>query len=70
MTPMRQKWQSLNERYIALSRRERMLVAAAAVLGPLLVGNALIVDPQNAKVAALQRSITQQSTTNPPGLSL
>jgi MSHA biogenesis protein MshJ len=62
MTPLRQKWQSLNERYMALSRRERMLVAAAAVLGPLLIGNALIIDPQSAKVAALKGSIAQQST--------
>lgn len=61
MKELRQRWHRLNERYMALSRRERMLVAAALVFGPLLIGNALIVDPQITRVAVLKRSIVQQS---------
>ncbi|RIX46936.1 MAG: hypothetical protein D3M94_09555 [Rhodocyclales bacterium GT-UBC] len=62
MKSLRETWHRLNARYLALSRRERWLVAAAAVFGPLLIGNALIVDPQIARVALLKRSIAQQST--------
>ena len=41
-----QSWNRLNQRYAALSRRERALVALAVVLTPLLSGFSLFVDPQ------------------------
>lgn len=63
MSALRQHWQRLNQRYTALSRRERMLVAAAAVFGPLLIGNALLLDPQSAKAAQLQRGLAQRSAS-------
>lgn len=63
MKALRPHWQRLNARYGALSRRERGLVAAALVLGPLLIGNALLIEPQLAKANALQRSIANQSAT-------
>ena len=63
MKALRPHWQRLNARYVALSRRERGLVAAALVFGPLLIGNALMIDPQLAKAGSLQRSIASQSAS-------
>jgi MSHA biogenesis protein MshJ len=60
---LRQRWQRLNERYAVLSRRERLLVAAALVFGPLFIGNALFLDPQSAKAAQLQRGLAQRSAS-------
>jgi MSHA biogenesis protein MshJ len=56
-------WNRLSSRYSALSRREQILVALAMVLGPLLIGNALFVDPQWNRSKALQNSIAAQSTS-------
>lgn len=64
MNSLRRQWQQLNSRYAALSRRERMLVALALVLGPLLIGNALLLSPQQARVKSLESGIaTQQAST-------
>ncbi|UCV19888.1 type II secretion system protein GspM [Ferribacterium limneticum] len=63
MNALCQQWNSLNRKYAALSRRERVLVALALVLGPLLIGNALFVDPQWNRSKAMQNSIATQSTT-------
>lgn len=63
MTRLRQSWSALNTRYSALSRREKWLVAAAAVLGPILIGKALILDPQLVRIHALERSIAQQAVS-------
>lgn len=56
-------WSELSARYAALTRRERMLVAAALVLGPLLIGNALFVDPQWTLAKGLQNTITTESAS-------
>ncbi|HMV00736.1 MAG TPA: type II secretion system protein GspM [Rhodocyclaceae bacterium] len=53
----------LAKRYDALQRRERVLVAAVAVLGPLLLGLSLFVDPQFARVRTLRNAIEQQRST-------
>ncbi len=37
-----------------LSRRERILVALAVVLGPLLIGHSLFVDPQSTRLKGMQ----------------
>jgi MSHA biogenesis protein MshJ len=63
MNSLRQFWNRLNARYTALSRRERLLVAAAVVLGPLMIGNALLVSPQQARVKGLENGIAAQSTS-------
>jgi MSHA biogenesis protein MshJ len=60
---IRQRWQGLLQRYNAFSRREKMLVAAVLVLGPFLIGEALIVDPLLAKGRGLNKSIEQQSAS-------
>lgn len=62
MKALRQHWAELQARYAALSRREQLLLAAALVVGPLLIGNALIADPQRARAVALQRDIARQSS--------
>lgn len=64
MNSLRRQWQQLNSRYAALSRRERILVALALLLGPLLIGNALLLGPQQARAKSLEIGIsTQQAST-------
>jgi MSHA biogenesis protein MshJ len=63
MNALRQFWARLNSRYAALSRRERLFVALALVFGPLLIGNALFVDPQLSRSKGMQNSIDIQSTS-------
>ena len=63
MKQLRQHWKRLSERYAVLSRREKALLAAALVIGPLLIGELLIIDPQLARARGLQGSIAQQSTS-------
>lgn len=63
MNSLRQFWNRLNARYTALSRRERLLVALAAVLGPLLIGNALLVSPQQARVKGLENGLAAQDAS-------
>ncbi|MDE2440334.1 MAG: type II secretion system protein M [Betaproteobacteria bacterium] len=59
---LRQSWSSLNARYLAFSRRERLLVALAAVLGPLLIGYSLFVDPQSARLKAMENTLLGEGT--------
>jgi MSHA biogenesis protein MshJ len=63
MNSLRRSWRRLNERYSALSRRERLLIAMAVVLGPLLIGNALLVSPQQARVKGLENGIATQNAS-------
>jgi len=61
MNGLGQQWNDLSRKYAALSRRERLMVALALVLGPLLIGNALFVEPQSTRNKAMQSSIATQS---------
>lgn len=63
MKSVHEAWKRLSARYSAMSPRERRLVAAAAVLGPLLVGNTLLVDPAFNRAGILRRSIEQQQAS-------
>lgn len=63
MNALRRQWKVLGGKYAALSRRERLLVALGLVLGPLLIGNALFVDPQWARSKAMQNSIASESAS-------
>lgn len=63
MNSLRLFWKRLNVRYTALSQRERLLVALAVVLGPLLIGNALLVSPQQARVKGLESGIAAQNAS-------
>jgi MSHA biogenesis protein MshJ len=58
MKQLRASWEKLSARYAALTRREQALVAAALVLGPLLIGNSLFADRQWTRAAALERGIS------------
>lgn len=55
-------WKNLNARYSALSQRERLLLAAALVFGPLFIANTLLLDPLAARKRSMTASLaTQQS---------
>ncbi len=61
MNGLRQHWEKINARYSALSQRERAMVALALVLGPVLIVNALVVDPLRGRLKSLEGSLTTQS---------
>jgi len=63
MSAVVQGWAKLKARYGALQRRERALVAAALILGPLLIGQSLVVDPRAAQVRRLEQSVTRQTAS-------
>jgi MSHA biogenesis protein MshJ len=63
MKVLYQQWNRLCRWYAALSQRERLFVALALVLGPLLIGNALFVDPQWSRSKAMQNTIATDSTS-------
>lgn len=63
MNALLEQWKQLGHKYAALSRRERVLLAAALVLGPLLIGHALFVDPQWKRGKALQNTIATESAS-------
>lgn len=63
MTALGKTWRQLASRHAALNRRERMLVAVALVLGPLLIGNALFIEPQWSRAKALEQSIATGEAT-------
>jgi len=45
MSTIQKTWDLLAARYAALSRRERVLIAIGLVIGPLLIGHSLFLDP-------------------------
>jgi len=63
MKSLRLSWSRLNERYAALSQRERLMLALAVVLGPLLIGHSLFVDPVRARARGLESGIATQSAS-------
>lgn len=63
MNALRQRWQHLEKRYAAMTRREKLLVAAALLLVPLLAGEMLVLEGQRTRNAALAGSIAQQTVT-------
>lgn len=63
MTAARQRWKQLEARYSAMTRREKLMVAAALIVVPLLVGEMLVLEGQRTRNAALVRSIAQQSAS-------
>ena len=53
----------VERKYISLAKRERLLVALALVLGPLLIGNALFIDPQRARINGVENTIATESAS-------
>lgn len=56
-------WKRLAERYAALTQRERLLVALAVVLGPLLIGYSLFVDPMGKRARTMENGIAAQTAS-------
>ena len=57
------RWQRLNERYLAISRRERILIAVSLIVGPFLIGKSLFVDPLSNQRRALEANVARQSAS-------
>ena len=58
---VRQSWSRLNKRYVAMTQRERLLIALAVVFGPLLIGYTLFVDPQSARAKGMEVTLAAES---------
>lgn len=56
-------WKTWAARYAALSRRERALLAAAIVVGPLLIGYSLFVEPATKRNRLVEGSIATQTNS-------
>ena len=63
MPALKAQWQSLRARYQRLARRERGLVAAAALLTPALLANSLWVEPRLQRTRSLEGMIGKQKQT-------
>ena len=63
MSALSKHWEQMAGRYVALSRRERALVALALLLGPLLIANSLLLEPLAARQKSLQSALAVQRTT-------
>ncbi|MGE5491718.1 MAG: hypothetical protein ACM31P_10590 [Actinomycetota bacterium] len=63
MSGVKQAWNKLAARYGAFSLRERRLIAAALVIGPLMAVYTLLVEPQSIRAKGLERTIAQQRMT-------
>lgn len=63
MKVWQQRWKDITARYAALTRRERLLVAAGLVLGPLLIGNALYLEPAAKRAKLLESGIARQEAS-------
>lgn len=63
MKVVRQQWLKLNERYVALSRRERLILAAALILAPLLLGDTLILEPLRTQAKVAEKNLALQSSS-------
>ena len=61
MSALSTQWKQLGARFDAYSQRERALLAAALILGTLLLGNSLLVDPNFARAKIAQRLGEQQA---------
>ena len=61
MSALSTQWKQLGARFDAYSQRERALLAAALILGTLLLGNSLLVDPNFVRAKVAQRLGEQQA---------
>lgn len=54
------RWKTLNARYTVLSQRERLLLAAALIFGPLFIANTLLLDPLSVRKRSLTASLASE----------
>ncbi len=59
MKSLLERWLALKALYASLPQRERLLLAVALVLGPLLLGNALFLEPQQKRMTQLASEIAR-----------
>lgn len=53
------RWRALKALYASLPQRERLLLAVAMIFGPLLLGNALFLEPQQKRIAQLTSEVAR-----------
>ncbi|MDD5248834.1 MAG: type II secretion system protein GspM [Rhodocyclaceae bacterium] len=56
---MKARWQALEAKFAALQKREKGVVAVAALLGILMIGYDLWIDPASSRAANIQKQITR-----------
>lgn len=57
------RWKQLEARYLTLTRRERLLVAAALVFAPLFILNTLLLEPLDVRKRNLNTALSAQQRT-------
>lgn len=55
------RWQAWSDKFAALSRREQGMISGAALVGILMIGNAILVDPQISKRTAANKAFVQKT---------
>ena len=58
-----EEWKRLKGRYDALTRRERILVAAGLVFGPMMLVNSTVLEPALAKTQTARQALRQADLT-------
>ena len=56
---MKARWQALEARFAALQQREKVIVAAAGLIGVLVVGHDVWVSPASSRAAGLEKQIAR-----------
>jgi len=59
--PLVAKWEAWAEKFAAISQRERMLVSAAILVGLVMLGGTLVVEPAFLKRTQAQKDLVQQT---------
>lgn len=59
--PLVAKWEAWAEKFAAISQRERMLVSAAILVGMVMLGGTLVVEPAFLKRTQAQKDLVQQT---------
>ena len=56
---MKARWKALEAKFVALQHREKVVVAAATLLGVLMIGYNVWVDPASSRAASLKKQIAK-----------
>lgn len=55
------RWEQWSARFAAISRRERIMVSAAVVVGVVMLGSSLVLEPSFNRVKIAQKNLLQQT---------
>ena len=61
MSDMKARWKALDGRFASLARREKMLIASSGVVGALMIGSSLFVEPQINAAKVAKRAVDQSN---------